>query len=270
MATNQKLTAMTLIAMAAKQGIRLQEVGAADGAQANEPNVTSRAMNDAAILIEGLRKDLASAESNAARSREAYKNVSADAVAKAGRILVLERELKALSGERDGLVAGRDRMVERIRVLTEELASRPTLNQDKLTLALTRERDEARADVAALERTVAKLRAAGDALALRHQPQAPIVDEAGATQEASEAVSAAVDTAEHGPCRAWRVSFNGPQGFGTADKLKAIGARWKVTSWKGEPMRGYWLVPHTHRTEAVLNEIRGAGRSIQAEAIRGE
>ncbi len=62
---------------------------------------------------------------------------------------------------------------------------------------------------------------------------------------------------------AFGIRFHGPQGSGTGDRLKAVGGRFAFTSKKGEPIRGYWVLPTTDAARNLSLELSTEGKQVE-------
>ncbi len=64
------------------------------------------------------------------------------------------------------------------------------------------------------------------------------------------------------------IRFHGPQGVGTADRIKAIGGRWKFNPKRadGTPSQGgYWAMPDSPETAELIRALRFEGKLISEE-----
>lgn len=72
------------------------------------------------------------------------------------------------------------------------------------------------------------------------------------------------------PAGAFRLQFNGPQGVGTADRIKAVGGTWRFhTRANREQARaaGFWIMPDTTEAHELCEDLLAEDRPVSVSAI---
>ncbi len=234
-----KLTAAQLIALASAQGIHLREVGAPDP------------------QLAGIGNNALQRELDSVRHAMTGSHVIAGRVGSPLAEAVYALRLK-LDERNSGTVQ---------KQLDESLAyGRAIAASLKATVALL---DEARAakpagavNIAAMHAEIGRLQ--GELAEARNDLRAK------AKSAAPEARAVVVEAPAIPPeiVSAFRITFHGAQGIGTADRIKAVGGRWRRTSPNGAAkMAGFWELPASEAARQLCAQLRAEDKPIEVSAV---
>ncbi len=118
---------------------------------------------------------------------------------------------------------------------------------------------ESRAEIASLTRTVEKLRRT-----VQHAGPAASGPPTGAAEPVTRGDQVATVTGTVTGI----IRFHGPQGVGTADRIKAIGGRWRFNPKRadGTPSQGgFWAMPDSPETAELIMALRFEGKLFSEE-----
>lgn len=230
-----KLTAAQLIAMAAAQGIHLHEAGAESFDRTTE-----------LAQIRGERDSLRLALADANRDNSA--KVQAD-------------QAHAFRQQRDALAA---ELAEARGALADLRTTVVKLQGERFTLQ--GELAEARNDQRANQRSAERQRQPSgsrdpdqDGRGIDAHPElARVRPEINHAERINDIIN---------PTRGFGLRFHAAQGRGTADRIRAVGGRWRFTSKANEPVAGYWIMPDSDDARALSRELSLEGKQVEPFAL---